>query len=63
MAQKSVYFYGTMYNGFGPGRQPEDGFLYAKDDFTGLYYDILVYDRELSEQELSGYGLYFLGAE
>lgn len=58
-----VYYYGAVESGFGPGNQPDEGFLYAQNDCTGLYYVILVYDRELSEPELSCYGLYPLGAE
>jgi len=37
--------------------QPKAGFVERQDDPTGKYYDILVYNRELTEKELSDYEL------
>lgn len=48
--------YGMRLRGFSPGCQPR-GVIKREDDFTGRYYDILVYDRELTEKELSDYEL------
>lgn len=37
--------------------QPKEGFVERQDDTTGRYYDILVYNRELTEKELRDYEL------
>ena len=47
--------------GFSPGCQPKDGLVERQDDVTGKYHDILVYDRELTEDELKNYELDFIG--
>ena len=49
--------YGMRLRGFSPGCQPMNGFLRRDDDTTGKYHDILVYDRQLTEQEVYAYGL------
>ena len=43
--------------GFSPGCQPMDGFLERKDSPSDKYYDILVYDRYLSEDDEKHYSL------
>lgn len=59
---KSMEFcYGMRLRGFSPGCQPKSGLVERRDDPTGKYYDILVYDRQLSQQELFNYELDFLG--
>ena len=58
-----AYKYGMRLRGFSIGCQPKDGFIRREDDASGRYYDILVYDRELSEQELEDYELDYLGKE
>ena len=58
-----VYRYGMRLRGFSIGCQPKDGFLDREDDESGRYYDILVYDRELSDQEVEAYELDFIGRE
>lgn len=58
-----VYRYGMRLRGFSIGCQPKDGFLDREDDESGRYYDILVYDRELSDQEVEAYELDFTGRE
>lgn len=60
---KAVYVYGMRLRGFSPGCQPKDGFMERRDDNSGLYYDVIVYDRKLSQQELLDYELDFLGEE
>ena len=49
--------YGMRLRGFSIGCQPMDGFLRREDDVTGKYHDILVYGRQLTEQEVYAYGL------
>lgn len=51
------YRYGMRLRGFSIGCQPMKGLLYREDDNTGRYYDILVYSRELTEQEIHDYEL------
>ena len=52
-----IYQYGMRLRGYSPGAQPKDGLVTAKGDPAGKYYNILVYDRELTEKEVDGYDL------
>lgn len=52
----SEYKYGMRLRGFSPGAQPKEGFM-ERQDGTGRYWDILVYNRPLTEQELADYEL------
>ena len=61
------YFYGMRLRGFSPGCQPSDGFIEAidKDDFIALkkrsgYWDILIYERKLSDDEIREYELDYI---
>ena len=54
------YFYGMRLRGFSPGCQPMQGFVERQDDPSGKYYDVLVYDRQLSDAEVRDYELDFL---
>lgn len=56
-----MFLYGMRLRGFSPGCQPKDGLVERQDDVTGKYYDILVYNRELSAKELIDYELDFIG--
>lgn len=58
-----AYVYGMRLRGFSPGCQPKEGLLRRKDDTTGRYYDLLVYNRELTDRELADYELDNLGRE
>lgn len=49
--------YGMRLRGFSPGCQPKEGLLRREDDPTGKYWDILVYDRILTDQEIRSYDL------
>jgi hypothetical protein len=49
--------YGMRLRGFAPMCQPKEGFVRREDDLTGKYYDILVYDRELTGKEVRNYEL------
>lgn len=57
----TAYFYGMRLRGFSPGCQPMEGLRYRKDDKTGEFYDILVYDRKLTNEELRAYELTYIG--
>ena len=50
------YFYGMRLRGCSIGCQP-NGFTARLDDPTGKYHDILVYDRQLTREELWAYEL------
>lgn len=56
-----MFLYGMRLRGFSPGCQPKNGLVERQDDVTGKYYDILVYNRELTEDELENYELDFIG--
>lgn len=51
------FSYGMRLRGFSPGAQPLDGFLERKDDKTGRYYDILVYNHRLPDKQIGDYEL------
>ena len=62
--------YGMRLRGFSPGTYPKDGFIEVIDDQALIptdlktrYYDFLVYDRELSNDEVKAWELDFLWAE
>lgn len=57
------YKYGMRLRGFSIGCQPLGGLRDVKDDPTGRYYDILIYDRMLEQYEIDGFELTYLGAE
>ena len=40
--------------------QPKEGLVERQDDTTGRYYDVLVYNRMLTEQELQDYELDYI---
>lgn len=52
-----MYKYGMRLRGFSISCQPMTGLEDHYEDPTGKYYDILVYDRELSEKEIADYEL------
>lgn len=56
-----IYVYGMRLRGFSPGCQPREGLIGGKEDHTGRYYDLLVYDRELTDEELREYELDYVG--
>lgn len=57
------YVYGIKLRGFSLGCQPMQGFVERKDDPNGKYYDLLIYNRRLSDKELSDYELEFCGVK
>ena len=58
-----MFVYGMRLRGFSLGCQPMNGFIERLDDTTGRYYDLLVYNRQLSDKELSDYELDFIRSE
>lgn len=53
------YIYGMRCRGRGFGCQPKD-FIDVYSDKNNKYFDILVYDRELTKKELLDYNLDFI---
>lgn len=58
-----VYRYGMRLRGFSIGCQPMDGFIERIDSETDVYYDIVVYDRKLTDKEVRDYELDLLMSE
>lgn len=56
----NVWVYGMSERGFAPGAQPMDGIIGVAEDPEGLYYSLLIYLRELGEDEVRNYELDFL---
>ena len=52
-----MYKYGMRLRPFSIGCQPKDGFVEREDDPTGKYWDVIIYDRPLTEKELENYEL------
>lgn len=57
------YYYGMKFRGFSIGCQPMNGFVKRLDSDTDNYWDILVYDRELTERELRMFELEYIKEE
>lgn len=51
-----LYKYGMRHRGFSIGCQPR-GVVRRLDDPAGRYWDIIVYDRELTQKEIDDYEL------
>ena len=49
--------YGMRLRGFSIGCQPKEGFIRREDDPTGRYWDIIIYDRPLTDDETRHYSL------
>lgn len=54
------YKYGMRARGFSIGCQPMDGLYERLDSNDKRWYDILVYTRELTEQEIRDYQLDYI---
>ena len=54
---QNEYRYGMRLRGFSPMCQPDEGLVRREDDVSGNYHDIIVYNRELSSEELDQYEL------
>ena len=62
MSEKK-YIYGMRLRPFGIGCQPKFGFLERRDDTSNMFWDLIVYNRKLSEFEREQYDLEFVGEE
>lgn len=58
---ETVHVYGMRLRGFSPGAQPKDGWIETEEDPLGDYWNILVYNRKLTEEEAREYSLDYLG--
>lgn len=56
---KILYKYGMRLRGFSPAAQPR-GVVERMDDESGKYYDIILYSRKLSREEVKMYDLDFI---
>ena len=54
------YYYGMRLRGFSPGCQPKEGLVRRIDSTSKKYYDILIYDRELTKKEETNYELDYI---
>lgn len=54
--ERPEFRYGMKHRGFSPGCQPK-GTVRCEDDPTDRYCDIIVYDRRLTEREITDYEL------
>lgn len=61
MLTMEKYVYGMRLRGFSIGCQPMEGWEERRDDFSGRYFDILVYRQKLNEAKLRNYELDYLG--
>ena len=52
-----IYKYGMRLRGFSMGCQPMRGLVERQDDQTGKYWDILIYDRKLTPEEVRSFEL------
>ena len=58
-----IYKYGMRLRGMSPGAQPKEGFYDWQEDHTGTFYNIILYTRELSRDEIIKYDLSYIGWE
>lgn len=56
-----MFLYGMRLRGFSPGTFPGEGFIEREDDEARNYWDLLLYDRQLTEKEVKDYELDYLG--
>lgn len=55
-----TYLYGMKYRGYSLGCQPMQGLLHRLDDPSNKYYDLLVYNRPLTDKEEQDFELEFI---
>lgn len=61
MRKIEEYVYGMRLRGFSPGCQPMEGLLEWRDATGTKYYDLLVYNRKLTDKECRDYELDYVG--
>ena len=59
-SEKAMYLYGMRLRGFSIGCQPS-GVLKRMDDVSGKYWDIIAYERKLTDAEILDYDLDYIG--
>lgn len=52
-----LYKYGMRLRGFSIGCQPKEGFVRREDDPSGKYWDMIIYDRKLTDEEKEHFSL------
>lgn len=57
-----MYLYGMRLRGFSIGCQPS-GVVERMDDVSGKYWDIIAYNRKLTDSELAAYDLDYIGED
>lgn len=57
------YLYGMKMRGFSIGCQPMKGLIKRGDCATGEYWDLLYYDRKLTDKEVKDYELEFIACK
>ena len=62
LTEQAQYLYGMRYRGFSPMCQPMKGLLWVGEE-TDKYYNILAYNRPLTDEEVKRYELEFVGVE
>jgi hypothetical protein len=55
-----IYVYGMRLRGFAPMCQPTLNLVARRNDTSGKYYDLLEYDKPLTEREIQEYELDFI---
>jgi hypothetical protein len=55
-----MFLYGMRLRGFSIGCQPS-GVVKRMDDVNGRYWDVIAYDRKLTDAEISAYDLDYIG--
>lgn len=56
-----AFMYGMRLRPFAPGCQPMKGLVVVEDDDTGKYWNILGYEKQLSDEDLKAFELDYLG--
>lgn len=58
-----MYYYGMTYRPAGIGCQPMEGLIAILDPETEAFYDVVAYNRRLTDEEINAYELEFIGME
>ena len=58
-----MYKYGMRIRGFSIGAQPMEGFIRREESPYSRYWDILCYDRRLTDDELKHFSLDFISED
>lgn len=58
-----MFLYGMRLRDFSIGCQPMEGFLKRMDDASGRYWDVIAYNRPLTDSEIENYDLDYIGED